>query len=108
MRPRRATARSLRRWQQGPLAKGLAYGERLEQFETGSGIPVERLYTPLELEDDDPAADQGFPGESRSPAASSRRCTAAGCGASASTPGTAPRPTPTPASASSSPTASRG
>ncbi|MEA2618240.1 MAG: hypothetical protein QOE72_4023, partial [Chloroflexota bacterium] len=37
----------LRRWQAGPLAKGLAYGERLERFETGSGIPVDTLYTPL-------------------------------------------------------------
>ncbi|HEX6492977.1 MAG TPA: methylmalonyl-CoA mutase family protein, partial [Candidatus Dormibacteraeota bacterium] len=52
----------LRRWQQGPLAKGLAYGERRESFETGSGIPVEPLYTPLSVEDDDPVADQGFPG----------------------------------------------
>jgi methylmalonyl-CoA mutase N-terminal domain/subunit len=53
----------LRRWQAGPLARGLAYGERLERFETGSGIPVAPLYTPLDLEGDDPVADQGFPGE---------------------------------------------
>ncbi|HEY2704848.1 MAG TPA: methylmalonyl-CoA mutase family protein, partial [Candidatus Dormibacteraeota bacterium] len=53
----------LQRWQQGPLAKGLAYGERLERFETGSGIPVDTLYTPVHLEGDDPVDDQGFPGE---------------------------------------------
>jgi methylmalonyl-CoA mutase N-terminal domain/subunit len=53
----------LRRWQQGPLAKGLAYGERRERFETGSGIPVEGLYTPLSVAGDDPVGDQGFPGE---------------------------------------------
>jgi methylmalonyl-CoA mutase, N-terminal domain len=53
----------LRRWQEGPLARGLAYGQRRERFETGSGIPVEPLYTPLQIEDDDPLRDQGFPGE---------------------------------------------
>jgi methylmalonyl-CoA mutase N-terminal domain/subunit len=53
----------LRRWQAGPLARGLERGERADQFETGSGIPVERLYTPLDLEEHDALRDEGFPGE---------------------------------------------
>ena len=53
----------LRRWQDGPLAKGLARGERREQFLTGSGIPVERLYTPLDLETHDALEREGFPGQ---------------------------------------------
>jgi methylmalonyl-CoA mutase N-terminal domain/subunit len=61
--PARRYREELRRWQAGPLAKGLAYGERLERFETGSGIPVDTLYTPLHVEGDDPVDDVGFPGE---------------------------------------------
>jgi len=53
----------LRRWKESTLARGLSRGERSERFETGSGIPVERLYTPLDLQDRDPLAAEGFPGE---------------------------------------------
>jgi len=53
----------LRRWQDGALARGLARGERAEHFLTGSGIEVERLYTPVDLEGHDPLRDEGFPGE---------------------------------------------
>jgi len=54
----------LQRWQETTLQRALAKGaERHEQFVTGSGIPVERLYTPLHLDDHDPARDEGFPGE---------------------------------------------
>jgi len=41
------------------LARG---GERKEQFETSSGIPVERLYTPDDLTDWSYAEQDGFPG----------------------------------------------
>ena len=37
--------------------------EREAAFETGSGSPVERLYTPLDLEERRYMADQGLPGE---------------------------------------------
>ena len=37
--------------------------ERRAQFVTGSGAPVERLYTPLDLEGRDQAAEIGLPGE---------------------------------------------
>jgi methylmalonyl-CoA mutase N-terminal domain/subunit len=54
----------LRRWQDSTLQRGLSRGgERREQFTTGSGIPVDRLYTPLHLDTHDPLDDEGFPGE---------------------------------------------
>ncbi|HEV7678241.1 MAG TPA: methylmalonyl-CoA mutase family protein [Candidatus Dormibacteraeota bacterium] len=54
----------LRRWQEGTLQRGLSRGaERRERFETGSGIEVDRLYTPLHLAEHDPLRDEGFPGE---------------------------------------------
>ncbi len=37
--------------------------ERRETFKTGSGEPVERLYTPLEIEDQDYMEDLGIPGQ---------------------------------------------
>ncbi len=37
--------------------------ERREVFETGSGIPVKPLYTPVDLEDKDYTGEIGFPGE---------------------------------------------
>jgi methylmalonyl-CoA mutase N-terminal domain/subunit len=50
-----------REWEQA-VERGLAGApERRERFETGSGIPVERLYTPEHLRDQDPEA-IGYPG----------------------------------------------
>jgi len=40
-----------------------AYGERREQFATVSNLDVDRLYTPLDVDDIDYEADIGFPGE---------------------------------------------
>ncbi|KOX91529.1 methylmalonyl-CoA mutase family protein [Haloarcula rubripromontorii] len=40
-----------------------AYGERKEQFATVSNLDVDRLYTPLDVDDIDYEADIGFPGE---------------------------------------------
>ncbi|EMA09115.1 methylmalonyl-CoA mutase [Haloarcula vallismortis] len=40
-----------------------AYGERKEQFATVSNLDVDRLYTPLDVDDIDYEEDIGFPGE---------------------------------------------
>ena len=53
----------LREWAEGPLKESTArLKERRERFVLDSGIPVERLYTPLDLEAIDAAGDIGFPG----------------------------------------------
>src|SRR5687768_4397082 len=53
-----------RRWEEGPLAKALERsGERREEFETLSGIPTDRIYTPEHVADTDYPRDLGFPGE---------------------------------------------
>jgi len=50
-------------WKAG-VDKSLAkHPERRQSFVTGSGAPVERLYTPLDLGGRDYAADLGLPGE---------------------------------------------
>ncbi len=52
-----------RQWEQTTLKKTLNhFPERREQFETLSGIPVERLYTPDDVEADY-LGDLGFPGQ---------------------------------------------
>ncbi len=51
-------------WEGEKVKKALAKApERQEHFETHSGIPVERLYTPLDLDEWDYRAKLGFPGE---------------------------------------------
>lgn len=55
-----------RAWEDGPVKAALdAKGERKASFETPSGIPIERLYTPPEFEDQDSSYqdDLGFPGQ---------------------------------------------
>jgi methylmalonyl-CoA mutase N-terminal domain/subunit len=53
-----------RRWEEGPLAKALERaGERSEQFETLSGLPTDRLYTPEHVPTLDYERDLGFPGQ---------------------------------------------
>jgi methylmalonyl-CoA mutase N-terminal domain/subunit len=50
-------------WEQGLLKKALARApERRSAFTTTSGIPLERVYTPLHLPDQDYERDLGFPG----------------------------------------------
>ena len=44
-------------------AKTQSFGERQDSFITNSGVPVERLYTPLDIADLDYVRDLGFPGE---------------------------------------------
>lgn len=52
------------RWAKTTLEKTLdAHPERRETFVTTSSVPVERLYTPLDIEEMDYERDLGFPGE---------------------------------------------
>jgi methylmalonyl-CoA mutase, N-terminal domain len=52
------------RWEETTLKKTMSgQGERLEQFMTTSSMPIERLYTPLDVEHLDYEQDLGFPGE---------------------------------------------
>jgi methylmalonyl-CoA mutase N-terminal domain/subunit len=56
--------KGMKDWEAGSLKKVLDRSpERQEVFETESGIPVKRLYTPLDLEDMDYNGDLGYPGE---------------------------------------------
>lgn len=51
-------------WDEKKVEKSLArFPERKEQFLTGSNAKVERLYTPIEVEDFDYENDLGFPGQ---------------------------------------------
>lgn len=51
-------------WEKGSLQKTLSKNkERREKFITGSGIPIERLCTPLDVQDFEYETDLGFPGE---------------------------------------------
>jgi methylmalonyl-CoA mutase N-terminal domain/subunit len=55
---------SLGQWENTTLKKVLDKSpEREDVFKTESGIPVKRLYTPLDLEDIDYESKLGFPGE---------------------------------------------
>ena len=50
-------------WEAGPLQKSLARGERKPMFETPSGLPVNIVYTPADIEDLDYERDLGMPGQ---------------------------------------------
>jgi len=52
------------KWAKTTLQKTLkAHPERRKTFVTTSSVPIERLYTPLDIEDMDYERDLGFPGE---------------------------------------------
>jgi len=52
------------RWARETLEKTLArFPERQPEFTTVSGMPIQRLYTPMDVKDLDYARDLGFPGE---------------------------------------------
>ena len=56
--------KGMKEWEAGSLKKVLDRSpETREVFETESGIPVNRLYTPLDQEEMDYNRDLGFPGE---------------------------------------------
>jgi len=53
-----------KRWEETALLETLTHHpERMEQFITTSGAPVERVYTPADIADLDYEGDLGFPGE---------------------------------------------
>src|ERR1700676_163934 len=52
-----------RRWEKRALRRALAGEGRDQRFTTGSGIEVDALYGPAQLDGHDPVADEGFPGE---------------------------------------------
>ncbi|MFN2466113.1 MAG: methylmalonyl-CoA mutase [Candidatus Dormibacteria bacterium] len=52
-----------RDWEQGPLQRSLARGERKKTFETPTHLPVATLYTPADIDGLDYARDLGFPGQ---------------------------------------------
>ena len=52
-----------RRWEETALQRALGRGERKGVFTTGSGIAVDALYGPAQLEQRDALAAEGFPGE---------------------------------------------
>lgn len=55
---------AVEQWENGEVAKSLAkFPERKEQFTTGSNMEVNRLYTPLDIENLDYNEELGFPGE---------------------------------------------
>lgn len=55
---------SVKKWEDESVAATVKrFPEREEKFETISGLPVNRLYTPLDLEDQDYEKDLGFPGQ---------------------------------------------
>ncbi|MDW7974556.1 MAG: methylmalonyl-CoA mutase family protein [Sulfolobales archaeon] len=56
--------RALKKWEEQVLPEWLSrMPEREEQFTTLSGIPLKRIYTPLDLKDHDYLQKLGFPGE---------------------------------------------
>jgi methylmalonyl-CoA mutase N-terminal domain/subunit len=60
------TKASLNRWENGTLAKMLGkFPERKKQFSTISGLPIKRLYTPLDLKENEIEYDRnlGYPGQ---------------------------------------------
>jgi len=55
---------AVKRWDENTVAKTISrFPERKETFHTISGLPVSRLYTPLDSEHLDYEKDLGFPGE---------------------------------------------
>src|SRR4026207_367087 len=56
--------KSLEQWEETSLSKALAaLPERADEFITTSSEPINRLYTPLDVADNDYLNDLGFPGE---------------------------------------------
>jgi len=58
------TEKALKQWEEGTVSKTLTkFPEREPKFETISGVPVKRLYTPLDSGCQDYQRSLGFPGE---------------------------------------------
>jgi methylmalonyl-CoA mutase N-terminal domain/subunit len=56
-------AQALLEWEDQRLAPARRRGERKDSFTTGSGIPLEPLYTQADLQAHHPLRDEGFPGD---------------------------------------------
>src|SRR5262245_47665032 len=57
-------AREVERWEKDTLNPTLdKMPERMQEFTTTSSVPVDRLYTPVDLPDYDYVDELGFPGE---------------------------------------------
>jgi methylmalonyl-CoA mutase, N-terminal domain len=56
-------AKALLEWEDQRLSPARRRGERKDSFTTGSGVPLEPLYTQADLADHDPLRDEGFPGD---------------------------------------------
>ncbi len=55
---------STKEWEEEAVAKTIKrFPEREEDFKTISGLPIKRLYTPLDLKDLNYEKDLGFPGQ---------------------------------------------
>src|ERR1041385_6976503 len=64
MMPDQSSDDAKREWEEKTLAASLKKApERKEQFETSSGIEVERLYTPISSDNISYPTQIGFPGE---------------------------------------------
>jgi len=54
----------MQKWKDGVLANSLAkFQERKSQYLTDAGRTIERLYTPIEIQDQNYVRDLGFPGK---------------------------------------------
>ncbi len=60
---RKTLADAYQEWSEGVEQKVSKRPERKQEFINTSGIPVNRLYTPLDVKEEDYLEDQGFPGE---------------------------------------------
>jgi methylmalonyl-CoA mutase N-terminal domain/subunit len=57
-------AEAKKTWEEGQVAKTLArFPEQRPEFQTPSGLTLERVYTPLDVKDQDYIRDLGLPGE---------------------------------------------
>jgi len=63
-RSREPLERKLRDWERNTFNPSLSrVSERLKEFVTTSGVPIRRLYTPVDIPEFDYERDLGFPGE---------------------------------------------
>jgi methylmalonyl-CoA mutase N-terminal domain/subunit len=64
MKVKRDPGQEVKRWEETSLSKALArFPERRETFKTTSDIELQRLYTPLDVEENDYFTQLAFPGE---------------------------------------------
>ncbi len=63
MAEKRSLSEEIEAWEKGPVAEALAKSpERETEFKTLSGIPIKRVYTPVDMSNKDYMTDIGLPG----------------------------------------------